>query len=213
MVLFELPFYFFQCFLRHLRNLTIMIDRFQNRWMTGGLVLLFILAFPLMAFSQKGSIRDVQIRGANGNWKVSFSVENCFTEKMEEAIQTGIPTTFTFYLQLYQVRSWWKDRMAASLKLQHTIQYSPIRGEYQVSLGEKGGVKVTQNFGEAKRWMARVEEAEIKPSSDFSPDVLSYLRIKAELDPVKLPLHLEYLFFFLSLWDFQTDWHIETLSP
>jgi hypothetical protein len=24
---------------------------------------------------------------------------------------------------------------------------------------------------------------------------------------------LEYLFFFLSLWDFQTDWHVETLSP
>lgn len=190
-----------------------MIDRFQNPWMTGGLVLLFILAFPLMAFSQKGSIRDVQIRGENGNWKVSFSVENCFTEKMEEAIQTGIPTTFTFYLQLYQVRSWWKDRMAASLKFQHTIQYSPIRGEYQVSLGDKGSAKVTQNFEEAKRWMARVEGAEIKPSSDFSPDVLSYLRIKAELDPVKLPLHLEYLFFFLSLWDFQTDWHIETLSP
>jgi hypothetical protein len=72
---------------------------------------------------------------------------------------------------------------------------------------------VTQNFEEAKRWMARVEGAEIKPSSDFNPDVLSYLRIKAELDPVKLPLHLENLFFFLSLWDFQTDWHIETLSP
>jgi hypothetical protein len=190
-----------------------MIDRFQTRWMTGGLVLLFVLAFPLTAFSQKGSIRDVEIRGVNGTWKVSFSVENCFTEKMEEAIQTGIPTTFTFYIQLYQVRSWWKDRMAASLKFQHTIQYSPIRGEYQVTLEDKGGAKVTQNFEEAKRWMARVEGAEIKPSSDFSPDVLSYLRIKAELDPVKLPLHLENLFFFLSLWDFQTDWHIETLSP
>jgi hypothetical protein len=190
-----------------------MIGRFQNRWMAGGLVLLFILAFPLMAFSQKGSIRDVQIRGADGNWKVSFSVENCFTEKMAEVIQTGIPTTFTFYLQLYQVRNWWKDRLAASLTLHHTVQYSPIRGEYQVTFGDKGGAKVTQNFEEAKRWMARVEGAEIKPSSDFIPDVLSYLRIKAELDPVKLPLHLEYLFFFLSFWDFQTDWHIETLSP
>ncbi len=49
------------------------------------------------------------------------------------------------------------------------IQYSPIRGEYQVTLGEKGSAKVTQNFEEAKRWMARVEGAEIKPSSDFKP--------------------------------------------
>jgi hypothetical protein len=185
----------------------------RNKWVSGGIAFLWFWILPMTVFSQKASIRDVQIRGANGNWKISFSVENCFTEKMEEAIQTGIPTTFTFYLQSYQVRNWWKDRKVASLDLQHTIQYSPIRGEYQISLGEKGGVRVTQNFEEAKRWMARVEDAEIKPSSGFKPGTLTYLRIKAELDPVKLPLHLEYLFFFLSLWDFQTDWHIETLSP
>ena len=44
-------------------------------------------------------------------------------------------------------------------------------------------------------------------------DALTYLRIKTELEPVKLPLHLEYLMFFVSLWDFETDWHVEALSP
>jgi len=181
--------------------------------MFGGLVLFFILAFPPWVFSQKASIREVQVKGSNGNWRVSFSVENCFTEKMEEAIQTGIPTTLTFYLQLCQVRSWWRDRKVASLQFQHTVQYSPIRREYQVTLGEKETSRVTQNFEEAKRWMAKVQEAEIKPSSEIKLDVLTYLRIKTELDPVKLPLHLEYLFFFVSLWDFETDWHVEPLSP
>ena len=149
--------------------INLMIDQNSKSLDDGGLVLFFILAFPPWVFSQKASIREVQVKGSNGNWKVSFSVENCFTEKMEEAIQTGIPTTFTFYLQLYQVRSWWKDRKVASLQFQHTIQYSPIRGEYQVTLGEKGTSRVTQNFEEAKRWMAKVEEAEIKPSSEIKP--------------------------------------------
>jgi hypothetical protein len=185
----------------------------RNHRLAGGLILFFILAFPGAAFSQKASIRDVQVKGAHENWKVSFSVENCFTEKMEEVIQTGIPTTFTFYLHLYQVRTWWKDRKVTALQFQHSIQYSPIRREYQVTLEERGASRVTQNFGEAKRWMARVEEAEIKPSSELKPGPLTYLRIKAELDPVKLPLHLEYLFFFVSLWNFETDWYVETLSP
>jgi hypothetical protein len=185
----------------------------KNRRLAGGLLLFFILVFPGVAFSQKASIRDVQAKAAHESWKVSFSVENCFTEKMEEVVQTGIPATFTFYLHLYQVRTWWKDRKAASLQFQHTIQYSPIRREYQVTLREKGASRVTQDFEEAKRWMAKVEEAEIKPSSELKPGLLTYLRIKAELDPVKLPLHLEYLFFFVSLWDFETDWHVETLSP
>jgi hypothetical protein len=33
--------------------------------------------------------------------------------------------------------------------------------------------------------------------------------IKAKLDKVRLPLHLEVVFFFVSLWDFETDWHRE----
>jgi len=185
----------------------------QNKWLMGGVVCLVFLCLPIQAFSQKASIQEVRVKDNHGSWKVSFSVDRCFTEKMEEAIQTGMPTTFTFYLHLYQVRNWWKDQKVVSLQFQHTIQYSPIRAEYQVTLGEKGTTKVTQNFEEAKGWMAKVEETEIKPTSEFNPGLLTYLRIKAELDPVKLPLHLEYLFFFVSLWDFKTDWHIETISP
>ena len=185
----------------------------RKRWVIGGASCLLILCFPILAFSQKASIQDVQVKGANGAWKVSFSVENSFPEKMQEAIQNGIPATFAFYLQLYQVRSWWRDQKLASLPFQHTILYSPIRGEYQVTFGEKGMSRVTRNFEEAKAWMANIQEVELKSPPELKPGSLTYLRIKAELDPVKLPLHLENLFFFLSLWDFQTDWHIETLSP
>jgi hypothetical protein len=32
------------------------------------------------------------------------------------------------------------------------------------------------------------------------------LAVKAKLDPVKLPLRLECILFFVSLWDFETDW-------
>ncbi len=190
-----------------------MTNPIQSRLATGVIVLLFTLAFPLLAFSEKASIREVRVKGTNGTWKVSFTVENCFTEKMDEAIETGMPTTFTYHLQLYQVRTWWKDRKMGSVQFQRTIQFNPIRGEYQVTFGEKGLSKITQNFEEAKRWMARVEEAEIKPVSEMERGVLTYLRIKAELDPVKLPLHLENLFFFVSLWNFETDWHVESLSP
>jgi hypothetical protein len=185
----------------------------RNKWVIGGVACLLILGLPMRAFSQKAAIHDVQGKGANGAWKVSFSVENRFPEKMQEAIQTGIPTTIIFYLQLYQVRNWWRDQRLASLQFQHTIQYSPIRREYQVTFEEKGTSRVTQNFEEAKGWMVRIQDVEIKSPSEVKPDVLTYLRIKAEMDPVKLPLHLEYLLFFVSLWNFETDWHVEPLSP
>jgi hypothetical protein len=33
------------------------------------------------------------------------------------------------------------------------------------------------------------------------------VRVKARLDKVRLPLRMEYVFFFVSLWDFETDWY------
>jgi len=185
----------------------------QKRWVLGGIAFLLIWLFPLSAFCQKASIKEVTVRGTNGGWKVNFYVENCFTEKMEEAIQSGIRTTFTFYIHLYQKRGWWKDRKMASVEFRHTIQYHPIQKIYQVALEENSSSLNTSSLEEAKTLMSKVKDLKIGPSSPLVPKVPTYFRIKAELDPVKLPLRLDYLFFFVSLWDFETDWYIEPLPP
>jgi hypothetical protein len=185
----------------------------QNIWATGGIVFLLILITPLPAFCQKASIKDIQMKWANGAWKLSFDVENCFTEKMEEAIQSGIRTTFTFYINLYQKRSWWKDRKLADVEFRHTVQYHPIQKVYQIRLGEDHSSLTASSLDEAKKLMSGVKEFNLRPSSPVEPGVPAYFRIKAELDPVRLPLHLEYLFFFVSLWDFETDWVIRPLPP
>ncbi len=190
-----------------------MRHRTQNIWIIGAILFLLILIFPLPAFCQKASIKDIQVKRADGVWKVSFDVENCFTEKIEEAIQSGIATTFTFYINLYQKRSWWKDRNLSSVEFRHTVQYHPIQKVYQIKLGEDHSSLAASSLEEAKNLMSKVKEVKILSSSPFERGVPAYFRIKAELDPVRLPLHLEYLFFFVSLWDFETDWVIGPLPP
>ena len=185
----------------------------KNRWVVGGFIFFLIWILPLSGFCEEASIKEVRANGANGAWKVSFFVQNCFTEKMDEAIQTGIKTVFTFYLQVYQKRKLWRDRKVASMEFHHTIQYDPIRGEYLLTFEENRSSRTTSKLEEAKRWMAKVEEVEVRPSSQLKPGIPTELRIKAELDSVKLPFHLEYLFFFVSLWDFETKWHVESLPP
>lgn len=185
----------------------------QNIWATGGIFFLLVLIFPLPAFCQKATIHDIQAERADGVWKISFDVKNCFTEKMEEAIQSGIPTTFTFYINLHQKRGWWKDRKLASVELRHTVQYHPIQKVYQIKLGDDHSARAASSLEEAKKLMSSVKEVSVRSSSPMEPGVPAYFRIKAELDPVRLPLHLEYLFFFVSLWDFETDWAIQPLPP
>ncbi len=190
-----------------------MKQKTNKRWLTVGLAFFLILIFPFPAFCQKASIKDIYVKRTNGAWKVSFDVENCFTEKIQEAIQSGIPTTFTFYVNLYQKRSWWKDRKLASVEFRHTVQYHPIQKVYQIKLGDDHSSLAASSLAEAKKVMSKVKEFKIQSSAPFEPGVPAYFRIKAELDPVRLPLHLEYLFFFVSLWDFETDWVIQPLPP
>src|SRR4030042_4791500 len=121
----------------------------KNRLTIGGVLFLLILIFPLPAFCQKASIKDIRVKGRDGVWKVSFDVENCFTEKMEETIQSGIPTAFTFYINLHQKRSWWRDRKVASHEFHHTVQYHPIQKVYQVTLEENHSSPVASSLEEA----------------------------------------------------------------
>src|SRR4030066_2545874 len=154
--------------------------RRRNQWLIGGILFLLIWIFPASAFCQKASIKDVNVKGTNGAWKISFDVENCFTEKMQEAIQSGIQTTFTFYIHLYQKRSWWKDRKGASVEFHHTVQYNPIQKVYQGALGENRSSLAVSSLEEAKKLMSKGKELEIRPSSPLNPGVPTYFRIKAE---------------------------------
>ena len=190
-----------------------MEQNIKKKWVVGAFTFLLIWILPLSAFCEKASIKEVNAKGTDGVWKVSFFVANCFTDKMDEAIRSGMKTAFTFYLQLYQKRKILKDRNLVSMEFRHTIRFDPIRGEYLVTFGESQSSRVTSNLEEAKRWMTKVEEVEIRSPSQLKPGTSTELRIKAELDPVKLPFHLESFFFLVSLWDFETKWHVEPLHP
>lgn len=169
-----------------------------------------LLILPISLQAQKGFIRDVRIKTIKGGYSVSFYVEDCFTEKIEEAIKAGIPTTFNFYIKLYQKR-WWKDKEIASCEFSHVIKFYPVQKEFHIKLGENRNSYTTSNFEEAKRIMATVKDVEIRHPITINSEGPAELRIKVELDPMKLPFPLEYLSFLISLWDFETDWHIESI--
>jgi hypothetical protein len=54
--------------------------------------------------------------------------------------------------------------------------------------------------------MAKVNGVKLLPTYRLEKGRKYYLDVKAELDPVKLPFGLKYVFFFLSYWDVETDW-------
>ena len=172
-----------------------------------------ILLSPSNSSCEKAEIKDVIVTNTAEDLLVYFYVEGCFTKKMEEAILNGIPTTFTFLIDLTHPSRFWFDETLVSKALKRTIAYDNLKKEFKVSFNsENEEALVFQDFLEAKKVTAEFDGTPIIPMSSIKRNNTYYLKIKAELDPIKLPFFLDYVLFFVSLWDFETEWHIESFK-
>jgi hypothetical protein len=184
----------------------------STRW-PRGLVFLVILtlAFSLAqpVLSKQAQISDIIVTNNQDYLLVYFFTKGCFTPEMNRAILNGVPTTFTFLIELYRPRSFWPNVRIASLRLHHTIKYDSLREEFTVALSERSQQTFSlKDFSKAQEMMADVSNIQVIPLKNLEKNNQYQLRIKAELNKVKLPLYLHYILFFLSLWDFETDWYV-----
>lgn len=170
---------------------------------------LFLLWCPGSSWSKQAQISDIIVTNNQDYLLVYFITKGCFTSEMNKAIQNGIPTTFTFLIELYKPRPFWPNKQLSSLKLHHTIKYDSLRQEYSVTLSERGNQTfIMKEFSKAQEMMADVSNIQLMPLQALEKNTQYQLRIKAELNKVRLPLYLHYLLFFVSLWDFETDWYV-----
>jgi hypothetical protein len=175
-------------------------------------LLLSILVLPAVA-KNKADIADIVISKERESLEVSFRILNCFTPKMEEAIRSGVSTSFRILVELEKPGMAFFRSKSLNFSLEHTIKYDRLRNVFKVTLPEHpDGVVVTKDFDEAKVWMSCVKELPVIPLWRLQKKELYQLRLKAELSKFRLPLFFRYIFFFVSLWDFETDWHQVTLT-
>lgn len=173
---------------------------------------LFLLCFSLLftqpVNSQSARLTDIIVTNNRDDLLLYLSVEGAFTEEMESAILSGVPATFSFYITLYQARNMWIDKKITELKVTHTVKYNNLKKEFVVIRSwEDGKEAMTQSFDEACQLMADIDNLKIVPLSELEKGVQYQIRAKAELNKLTLPFYLHYVLFFVSLWDFETDWY------
>ena len=183
-------------FRRHLEPLTLV------------LIFCFLLSFPSPLQAAEATLSDIIVTNTQEDLLVFFDIKGCFTREMEEAILNGIPTTFTIVIKLYRTRTAWRDASIASITLEHTIKYDSLKNEFRVTRSEEDNAEiVVKDFEAAKKAMAEIRNIRVVPLRELQERGKYQLRVKAELEKVRLPLYLHYVLFFVSLWDFETDWY------
>lgn len=170
----------------------------------------FLFISPRDALAHdKAVLSHIKLANTRDDLFAYFKVENAFNEKNTQTIENGISTSFTFYVTLFKTSSSLFDKKIIDIKTRATIKYNSMKQEYRVVCQWKDAPPlITKSFDEAKTWMAEIDNLKVVPLNRLVKGDKYQIRIKAELEKVTLPLSLHYVFFFVSYWDFETDWYV-----
>ncbi len=171
-------------------------------------VFVVVALMPGFADAQEARLKNITISSMEEKLLVSMEIEGAFTQEVMEAILRGVPADFSFLVKLDRSRSWWADEEVADIEVTHTIKYDNLKKEFSVyrSWIDKKPI-LTQSLAEAQTLMTRIEGLTIIDIDRMQRGKQYELRAKAELSKMTLPFYLHYVFYFVTLWDFETDWH------
>ncbi len=163
---------------------------------------------PTAGFAQDAILTNITVSNTRDDLLLYLNLEGAFREEMKKAILSGVPSTFSFFAKLNRTRNFWFDRAIADIEVTHTIIYDNLKKEFTVKRSWKeDNPEVTKSFKEAQKWMTEINSLKLIPLNRLEKGEQYQLRVKAEVSKKTLPFYLHYILFFVSLWDFETDWY------
>ena len=168
-------------------------------------ILISILLFLQgTATAQEATLTNIIVTNTRDDLLLYMEVEGAFRDEMKKAILSGVPASFSFFITLHRVRSLWKDEEIVDLK----VKYDSLKKEFTVKRSWSNGKPVvTKSFGEAQKLMAEIDSLKVISLGNLNKGRQYQLSAKAKLNKVTLPFYLHRVLFFLSAWDFETDWY------
>lgn len=157
----------------------------------------------------KPSLTQVNLHADQEQILVNGMLEDAFTEKMMEALHSGVPLTFIYDIELVRNVSFYPDEIISQNRIIHTVQYDTLKKTYEfTSMNADAERKVVTKKPELGReLMMTLKDIPLASVYLLDPDEQYYVRVKAEMDNDDgLWFPFNWLLFFVPIDDFETSW-------
>ncbi len=159
-------------------------------------------------YSGEAKITDLIVTNTRDDLLIYLNLKDAFTEKVEKSILSGLTADFSFNILLNKTRNFWPDKEMADINVVHSIKYNNLKKEFNVTRSwDKNKLVVTESFMEARKLMSEINSLKVAPLNKLEKGVHYQIRAKAKISQKTLPFYLHYILFFVSWWDFETDWY------
>lgn len=177
------------------------------------------IALSILIFScnlvqaTQASLQNIVLDSKNENLTLSFKLKDAFSEEMKEIILNGTSITFTFFVELREIKDFWIDKKIVDIKIDHMLKYNVLKKEFVIKRSwEIDEVLMTESFAEAQNLMTAIRSLKILPFNWLENGNRYQVAVKAELSKASLPPSLRSMMFFSPSWGFATDWYILDFS-
>jgi hypothetical protein len=117
---------------------------------------------------------------------VSFSSDRAIEASVQRAIESGLPTTFTYDVELRRPSWFWFDKLIASARIAVTVRYDTLTRTYHVTLLQDGRVaeaRSTEHAEEVKRWVSVFQALPLFPTRELRERTEYYVRVHGRTSP------------------------------
>jgi len=118
----------------------------------------------------------------DGQVQVSFDLSDGFTPDVRDAIQSGLPTTFEYDVELRRGTAGWFDRTLAAVTITATVRFDNLTRRYQMSRtldGRAEDAPPTEDQNVVRRWMTHFERIPVSATSTLEANGEYYVRVRA----------------------------------
>jgi uncharacterized protein DUF4390 len=148
----------------------------------------FVVAVILAGVVVRAGEADLSVLpiARDGQVLVSFELSDGLTEDVRDAIQSGLPTTFSYVLELRRGTATWFDRTIAAVTMTATVRFDNLTRRYQMSRTFDGRVedaRPTEDRDAVRRWMTRFERVPLLTTSALEANGEYYIRVRARTQP------------------------------
>lgn len=122
----------------------------------------------------------------DGQVLVSFELADGVTADVQEAIRSGLPTSFSYDIELRRGTPAWFDRTIASMTVTATVRFDNLTRRYQMSRTVDGRIedaRPTEDARAVTAWMTRFERVPVSPTEVLEANGEYYVRVRAHTHP------------------------------
>ncbi len=131
---------------------------------------------------------DIQVQSLtrDGVVYVSFTLSKGLNDDLRAALQSGLPTTITYDVDLCRLVPVWFDKTIASASVSATAQYDNLTRLHQLSRSIDGRAeepRVTGDEEVVRQWLTSFERLPLFKTTALEPNTEYYIRVRARSKP------------------------------